>query len=139
MLFPSINLHVVYFHIGTFRSIFALLSMAVFGCSLIFYFQVMLFRYFLNDFKTIPTAPVITGTFVLILHMCPISIVRFLCFKTVRLLAGSNLYLLNFLCLLTDMFLVHYGVRFIVVEVWCLFTQKKKYCPQIMYIMFKNK
>jgi hypothetical protein len=34
----------------------------------------MLFRYFLNDFETVPVAPIITGiTFVFIFHMCCIS------------------------------------------------------------------
>ena len=78
IIFPTINLHVVYFYIRTFRSICAVPNRAVFGSSLIFYFQITLLRCFLNDFETVPAAPVITGTtFVCIFRMCPISIVRF--------------------------------------------------------------
>jgi len=78
MIFSMVNLHVVYFYIPIFRSICAVPNMAVFGSSLIFYFQVMLLRCFLNDFETVLAAPIITvTTFVFIFHMCPISVVRF--------------------------------------------------------------
>jgi hypothetical protein len=44
----------------------------------------VLFRYFLNDFDMVPIAPIITGiTFVFTFHMRYISIVRYLCFKTI--------------------------------------------------------
>jgi len=37
----------------------------------------MLLRYFLNDYETVPIAPIITGTtFVYLFHMRSISIVR---------------------------------------------------------------
>ena len=78
MILPMINLLIVYFYIRTFRSICAVPIMVVFGSSLIFYFHVMLLRFFLNDSETVPAEPVITGTtFDFIFHMCPISIVRF--------------------------------------------------------------
>jgi len=42
----------------------------------------MSLTYFLNDFETVPVAPIITGiTFVFTFHMRYISIVRSLCFR----------------------------------------------------------
>ena len=57
-------------------------NMAVFCSSLTSCFPGMMLMYFLNDFETVPVAPVITGiTFVFTFHMCCIYIVRFLYFR----------------------------------------------------------
>ena len=80
-LFPKLNL--LYFYINTFESMCALHNMAVFYSSLISCFPATFFRYFLNDSEIVPVAPVITGiAFVVKYHMCSISILRFLYFKT---------------------------------------------------------
>ena len=79
-LVPVLNL--LYFYISTFRSMFAVPSMAVFCSSLTSCFPGMLFTYFLNDFGIVPVAPIITGiTFVFTFHMCCISIVSSLYFR----------------------------------------------------------
>ena len=71
-LVPVLNL--LYFYISTFRSKCAVPNMAVFLTSC---FPAMLLTYFMNDFKIVPVAPIITGfTF----HMRRISIVRSLYF-----------------------------------------------------------
>jgi len=63
-------LNLLYFYISTFRSMCAVPNMAVFCSSLTSYFPGMLLTYFLNDFETVPVAPVITGiTFVFTLQM----------------------------------------------------------------------
>jgi hypothetical protein len=49
MLFPMFN--VLYLYISTFRSMCAVLSVAVLCSSLISCFPGMLLRYFLNDFE----------------------------------------------------------------------------------------
>jgi len=62
-LVPVLNL--LYFYIGTFRSMCAVPNMAVFWSSLTSCFPGMLLTYFLNDFEIVPVAPIITGfTFV---------------------------------------------------------------------------
>ena len=62
-------------------------NMAVFCSSLTSCFPGMLLTYFLNDFETVPVAPIITGiTFVFTFHMRCISIVRYLCFRILLLL-----------------------------------------------------
>ena len=56
MLSPVIC--VLYFYISTVQSMCAVPSMSVFCSSLISCFPSMLFRYFLNDFKMVPIAPI---------------------------------------------------------------------------------
>jgi len=59
-------LNLLCFYISTFRSMYAVPNMAVFWSSLTSCFPGMLFTYFLNDFKIVPVAPIITGiTFIL--------------------------------------------------------------------------
>ena len=63
-------LNLLYFYISTFRSMCAVLNMAVFCSSLTSCFPGMLLTYFLNDFEIVPVAPIITGiTFVFTFHM----------------------------------------------------------------------
>jgi len=62
-LVPVVNL--LYFYISTFRSMCAVPNMAVFCSSFTSCFLGMLLTYFLNDFETVPVAPIITDiTFV---------------------------------------------------------------------------
>ena len=69
-------LNLLYFYIGTFRSMCAVPNMAVFCSSLTSWYPGMLFTYFLNDFEIVPGAPIITGiTFVFTFHMRRISII----------------------------------------------------------------
>jgi len=69
---------ILYFYIGTFRSMCALPSMAVCCSSLISCFPRMLLGYFLYNFGMVPIAPIVTDiTTVFVFHMCPISVVRF--------------------------------------------------------------
>jgi len=76
-------LNLLYYYISTFRSMCAVPNMAVFCSSLTSCFPGMLLTYFLNDFEIVPVAPIITGiTFVFTFHMCCISIVRSLYFRT---------------------------------------------------------
>jgi len=75
-------LNVLYLYISTFRSMCAVPNMAVFCSSFTSCFPGMLLTYFLNDFQTVPVAPIITGiTFVFTFHMRCISIVRSLYFR----------------------------------------------------------
>ena len=75
-------LNLLYFYISTFRSMCAVHNMAVFCSSLTSCFPGMLLTCFLNDFKLVPVAPIITGiTFVFTFHMRRISIVRSLYFR----------------------------------------------------------
>jgi len=75
-------LNLLYFHVSTFRSMCAVLNMAVLCSSLTSCFSGMLLTYFLNDFEIVPVASTITGiTFVFIFHMRCISIVRSLYFR----------------------------------------------------------
>ena len=75
-------LNLLYFYISTFRSMWAVPNMDVFCSSLTSCFPVMLLTYFLNDFKIVPVAPIITGiTFIFTFHMRCISNVRFLHFR----------------------------------------------------------
>ena len=75
-------LNLLYFYISTSRSMCAVPSMAVYWSSLTSCFPGMLLTYFLNDFETVPVAPIITGiTFVFTFHMRRISIVRSLYFR----------------------------------------------------------
>ena len=50
-------LNLLYFYISTFRSMCAILNMAVFCSSLTSCFPGMLLTYFLNDFEIVPVAP----------------------------------------------------------------------------------
>jgi hypothetical protein len=63
LLFPLLN--VLYFYISTFRSTYAEPNMAVFCSCLISCFPGMLLGCFLNDFKMVPVAPIITIIFYL--------------------------------------------------------------------------
>ena len=75
-------LNLLYFYIGTFRSMCAVPNMVVSCISLTSCFPGILFTYFLNDFEIVPVAPIITGiTFVFTSHMRCISIVRSLYFR----------------------------------------------------------
>ena len=60
-------LNLLYFYISTFRSMCAVPNMAVFCSSLTSYFPGMLFTYFINDFETVPVAPIITGIIIIII------------------------------------------------------------------------
>ena len=82
LLVPVLNL--LYFYIGTFRSMCAVPNMAVFCSCLTSCFPGMLLTYFLNDFETVSVAPIITGkTFVFTFHMHCIYIVRSLYFRII--------------------------------------------------------
>ena len=62
VLISSVSvLNLLYFYISTFRSVCAVPNMAVFCSSLTSCFPGMLLTYFLNDFETVPVAPIITG------------------------------------------------------------------------------
>ena len=61
-------LYLLYFYISTFRSMCAGPNMAVFCSSLTSWFLGMLLTYFLNDFKIVPVAPIITGVSFVFLH-----------------------------------------------------------------------
>ena len=79
-LFPVLTL--LYLYASTFRNICAVPNMAVFCSSLTSWFPGMLLTYFLNDFKMVPVAPIVTYiTFVFKFHMGCIFIVRSLYFK----------------------------------------------------------
>ena len=74
--------NLLYIYISTFRSMCVVPNMAVFCSSFTSCFPGMLLMYFLNNFEIVPVAPIITGiTFVFILHMRCISIVRSLYFR----------------------------------------------------------
>jgi len=60
-------LNVLYFYISTFRSMYAVPSLAVFCSSLTSCFPGMLLTYFLNDCEIVPVAPIITGLLLLLL------------------------------------------------------------------------
>ena len=75
-------LHLLYFYITTFRSMCAVLNMAVFCSYLTSCLPGMLLTYFLNYFELVPVAPIITGiTFVFTFHMRCISVVSSLYFR----------------------------------------------------------
>ena len=91
----------------------------LFCSSLTSCFPGMLLTYFLNDFETVPVAPIITGiTFVFTFHMRCISIVRSLCF---RIFSAS--FLITFLSLLLLLFTC--GYSFILVAL--LYGSKTKW------------
>ena len=70
-------LDLLHLYISTFRSMCAVPSMAVFCSSFTPCFPGMLLTYFLNEFETVPVAPIITGiTFVFTFHMRCIYIVK---------------------------------------------------------------
>jgi hypothetical protein len=70
------------FYVSTFRRMCAVPNMAVFCSSLTSWFPGMLLTCFLNDFGTVPVAPIITGiTFAFTFHVRCISTVRSLYFK----------------------------------------------------------
>ena len=74
--------NLLYFYISTFRNVCAVPNMAVFWSSLTSCFPGLLLTYFLNDFETVPVAPIIIGiTFVFTFHMHCISIVGSLYFR----------------------------------------------------------
>ena len=58
-LVPALAL--LYFYVSTFRCMCAVPNMAVFCSSFTSLFPGMLLMYFLNDFETVPVAPLITG------------------------------------------------------------------------------
>jgi len=66
VLISSVSvLNLLYFYIGTFRSMCAVSNIAVFCSSLTSWFSGILLTYFLNDFEIVPVARNITGiTFV---------------------------------------------------------------------------
>ena len=69
-------LNLLYFCIGTFRSMCAVPNMAVFCSSLTSWFPGMSLTYFLSHFKIVPVAPIITGiTFVFTFHCSYIIII----------------------------------------------------------------
>ena len=68
--------NLLYFYISTFRSMCAVHNMAVFCSSFTSCVPGMLLTYFLNDFETVPVAPITGITFVFTFHMRCISIVR---------------------------------------------------------------
>ena len=75
-------LNLLYFYISTFRSMCVVPNVAVFCSSFTSCLPAILLTYFLNDFETVPVAPIITGiTFVFTFHMRCISIVRSLYFR----------------------------------------------------------
>jgi len=75
-------LNLPYFYISTFRSMCSVPNMAVFWSSLISCFPGMLLTYFLNDFETVPVAPIIIHiTFVFTFHVRCIYTVRSLYFR----------------------------------------------------------
>ena len=75
-------LNLLYFYISTFRSMCAVPNMAVFCSSFTSCFPGKLPTYFLHYFEIVPVAPIITGiTFVFILHMRCISVVKSLYFR----------------------------------------------------------
>jgi hypothetical protein len=79
-LVPALAL--LFFYVTTFRSMCAVLNMAVFCSFLTSWFPGMLLTYFLNDLEMIPVTPIITGiTLVFTFHMHCISVVRSLYFK----------------------------------------------------------
>ena len=82
VLISSVSvLNLLYFYISTFRSLCAVPNMAVFCSSFTSCFPGMLLTYFLNDFETVPVAPIITAiTFVFTFHMSCISVVRSYCY-----------------------------------------------------------
>jgi len=72
----------LYLYVSTFRSMCAVLNMAVFCSSLTSWLPGMLLTYFLNDSEMVLLAPVITGiTFVFTFHMRCISIARSIYFR----------------------------------------------------------
>ena len=93
--------NLLYFYISTFRSMCAV---PVFCSSLTSCFPGMLLTYFLNEFETVPVAPIITGiTFVFTFHMRCISIVRSLYF---RIFSASYYYYYYY-------YILHYSSRYI--------------------------
>jgi hypothetical protein len=95
MFFPM--LCVVYFYISTFRSVCAVLSIAVFCSSLMSCFPGMRLRYFLNDSEMVPAAHIISGIHVVfIFHMRCISTLRSL--ESSQLLSLSYFHLLILHC-----------------------------------------
>ena len=89
-LFPVLN--PLCFYISTPRSTCALPSMAVLCSFLISWFVGMLLSNFLNYFGIVPVVSVIIGiTFVFVLHMHCIYVVRSLCFRILFLLLLTSL------------------------------------------------
>ena len=79
-LVPVLNL--MYFYISTFRNMCTVPNMAVFCSSLTACLLGILLMYFLNDFRIVLVAPIITGiTFVFTFLVCCISILRSLYFR----------------------------------------------------------
>jgi len=107
MLFPTINAS--YFFNSTSRSKCTVLNMAVSCSSLTSCFPGMLLKNFLNYFRMVPVAPIITAiAFVFTFHMRCASIVNTVYF---RISSGSFLTTFCLLKLqhkLTYIFLLHY-------------------------------
>ena len=79
-LVPALAL--MYFYNSTFRIMCVVPNMAVFCSFRTLWFPVMVLTYFLNNFKMVPVAPIITGiTVVFTFHIRCIFIVRYLHFK----------------------------------------------------------
>ena len=109
MLFPVLNIS--YLYISTFRSTRAIPKIAVFCSSWISWFPVALLRYFLNDFKMVPVASIITGiTFVYVSHAlcfyCKVFI--FYILESSRFLSLSHFCLLKLQHLLAYMLLFYH-------------------------------
>jgi len=66
LISPVPVLNLLYFYISTFRSKCAAPNMALFCSSLTPCFYGMLLMYFLNDFETVPVAPIITAIIIII-------------------------------------------------------------------------
>jgi len=76
MLFSMLS--ILFLYISTFRSMLAVLNMAVFCSSLISRFADVLLRYFVNDFGMVPVDPIVTSiVFVCTFHMRCIFIARY--------------------------------------------------------------
>ena len=99
VLISSVSvLNLLYFYISTFRSMCAVPNMAVFCSSLTSCFPGMLLTYFVNDFETVPVAPIITGiTFVFTFHMRCIFIIMLLFLLLLLLLFNIITQTLSFL------------------------------------------
>jgi hypothetical protein len=65
-------LNLLYFYISTFRSMCAVLKMAVFWSFLTSCFPGMLLTYFLNGFEIVPVAPIITGITLFLHSTCAV-------------------------------------------------------------------
>ena len=118
---PSVSVfNLLYLYISTFRSVCAVPNMAVCCSSFTSCFPGMLLTYFLNDYETVPVAPIITGiAFVFTFYIRCISVVRSLYFRIFSASFCNHISVSSHctvyqhtcsLCIITD-----YNVRFVVV------------------------